>query len=759
MLDLGRKAAIEFVPRSEVVRAAGQYARGRQRSEVEVAVESSERFIEIPDRIGEGGPDHRIDDHTIDRDAHLIANATRQLGDFTGGEFLGERNRKHERLVGVLEHALDALCMYAKRAGPHRRYDHARNVEKRNTVSRGRCVHDDEVELATWRIFGVELGEVPDLSERDQLAPSGGRGHELAKGPVAHHGVHDRANPELQAEILRERLEGFDPHGSKAGEDRAARIARPRRARVQQAWNLLVGAHFGDQDPEARPGAGQRERSGNRRLPGPPLSGDDHEPVFQKGPLGACGQKGPPRAWICRFGGLADLKQGPFASETNQADRDRESPPSIAGAARSARSEIGRGSISVFITCGNCDAEYELDDSKIPAGGARLRCTNCDHSFVIVPPEASDLQRADDLARDALSTEAPGGADPDPKEEAAPEEDFDPDGESDWEFNEEVGLSEPEEEEEDAPEPEPAFDQSGDWGELSTAEDAVDEAFQSGGSIEADAASDVDDLLGEIAAADSQRGELTSDLTSGSELPGEGLGGAAAFDGAAGGPAADGSDSFEDLSDGDPDPPAANDVSAGPENAVAAAARDGARAEPQVKIAVAMVHDSSTNVRWTDRISEIAGWGSVLLMMIVALVVGLASNSSDARVTAGSWGDAGFEADQIVGRWVDNAVSGSIYVVSGRIRRASGSDWTSRKALGIRLIDTTGRQIDGALIPLAPAIPERILRESSPSELDAFQARRADQITAVGKGWISFEAVLTNLPRSADRFELQALDR
>jgi len=29
----------------------------------------------------------------------------------------------------------------------------------------------------------------------------------------------------------------------------------------------------------------------------------------------------------------------------------------------------------------------------------------------------------------------------------------------------------------------------------------------------------------------------------------------------------------------------------------------------------------------------------------------------------------------------------------------------------------------------------------------------------VGTSWLSFEAVLTDLPRSADRFELRALDR
>ncbi len=412
----------------------------------------------------------------------------------------------------------------------------------------------------------------------------------------------------------------------------------------------------------------------------------------------------------------------------------------------------------MFVSCDHCHTEYELDDSMIPAGGARLRCTNCDHSFVIVPPEASDPQSADDLAHDALSSEAPGGADPDPEQEAAPEEEFDPDGESDWEFNEEIGFSEPEADEEA---PEPAFDQSGEWGDLTTGQDGVDELLQSSGPVEADAAAAVDDPLGEIDVAGLQLGEAVDDLRSGWESPSEGfdLGDTAAIDASVGGPVADGSDSFDDLPDLDTlDPPAEADASARPEGLPAAAARAGARAEPQVEIAVAMAHDSATTVRWTDRISEVAGWAAVLLMMIVALVGGLAPNSSDARATSGRWSGAGFEADQIVGRWVDNAVAGSIYVVSGRIRRAPGSDLTSRKTLGIRLIDMSGREIDRAPILLAPAVPERVLREFSPSELDAFQARRAGRIAAAGKRWVSFEAVLTDLPRSADRFELQGLD-
>jgi predicted Zn finger-like uncharacterized protein len=431
----------------------------------------------------------------------------------------------------------------------------------------------------------------------------------------------------------------------------------------------------------------------------------------------------------------------------------------------------------VFVSCDSCFAEYELDDAKIPASGARLRCTNCDHSFVIAPPEASDLQSADDLAHGALSTEVPDEAGSDPERESAleedfvlggegesdasPEEDFEPDGESDWEFNE-VEISEPEVGGEVS---ESDFDRDREWVDLSSAEEVVDDLLGPAGATDADPAAAVDNLLGEVDTADLQLGESSGDLASGSEYPSEGLdlGDADAFDRSGGDLAADGGDSLDDLSDWDLfDQPAETDasaVSAGAGNLPVSAARVGARVEPRVKIAVAMADNSPTSVRWTDRIVEVVGWGAVLSMLIVALVGGLASNSVDARAPAGSWSGAGFEADQIVGRWVDNAVAGSIYVVSGRVRGAPGSDRASRKALGIRLFDTAGREIDRAPIPLAPAVPERILRESSPAELDAFQTRRAGRIAAVGERWVSFEAVLTDLPRFADRFELQALDR
>jgi len=591
----------------------------------------------------------------------------------------------------------------------------------------------------------------------------------------------------------------------------------------------------------------------------------------------------------------------------------------------------------VFVSCGNCDAEYELDDAKIPAGGARLRCTNCSHSFVVKPPEASDLQSADDLAHDALSagreakpdpgpqsesapvdsfdfygeaeadpefeaaleaaseqgfapnetsepdpafeaamdqgfdidTEATAddeeeiayeeelnldrAAEPEPEVEAAPEEGFDleaeadpepeaevadsgeldldcevdpesdfealsdkgfeldaevepdsdfeaaseegfdlggdldadselestsdrdfaadveadsdSDGEADWQFNEEVERAEPEAGR-GAREPalemtDTAFDEDDDWSDLSSAEEVVDDLLGSAEPIEADAAAAVDDLLGGIDSVASLSEASDVDLTADAKRPSAALdlGDAPAIDRAGAGPAADAGDAFGDLSDWEMfDEPAESDGSGGRRSRSASVTRDGARAEPKVGIAVEMAGDARAARRWTDRVAAAAGWGAVCVMLIAGLVGGLASNSSDAKATSGSWSGAGFEADQIAGRWVDNAVAGSIYVVSGRVRRASGTDRAARKTLGLRLIDTKGRSIDRAPIPLAPTVPERILREARAAEIDAFQARRAGRIAAVGERWTAFEAVVTDLPRFAARFELEAIE-
>ncbi|HXV37541.1 MAG TPA: zinc-ribbon domain-containing protein, partial [Myxococcota bacterium] len=151
----------------------------------------------------------------------------------------------------------------------------------------------------------------------------------------------------------------------------------------------------------------------------------------------------------------------------------------------------------MFVTCDSCHAEYELDDAKIPARGARLRCTSCKHSFVVVPPGGGDLARAEELARAAQSETASRAPEPEPQPAAADDEPgFD--GESDWEFNDVVEAPDAGSGSDAFGVEEAAAESGTGWGDLGSAEDVVDDLLGSSGAVDRDAAGAVDDLLGEI---------------------------------------------------------------------------------------------------------------------------------------------------------------------------------------------------------------------------------------------------------------------
>jgi predicted Zn finger-like uncharacterized protein len=79
----------------------------------------------------------------------------------------------------------------------------------------------------------------------------------------------------------------------------------------------------------------------------------------------------------------------------------------------------------VIVTCEQCTTQFHLDDSKVPEDGIRVRCSRCKHVFLVESPSRNDLDRVEELARDALDFTAPN------------------DVESDWQFNEEVQSERP----------------------------------------------------------------------------------------------------------------------------------------------------------------------------------------------------------------------------------------------------------------------------------------------------------------------------
>ncbi len=66
---------------------------------------------------------------------------------------------------------------------------------------------------------------------------------------------------------------------------------------------------------------------------------------------------------------------------------------------------------SVRIRCERCATTYELDERRLPAHGALVKCTRCDHVFRAAPPGGAAQAGAGDGDRrpEALASERPNG--------------------------------------------------------------------------------------------------------------------------------------------------------------------------------------------------------------------------------------------------------------------------------------------------------------------------------------------------------------
>jgi predicted Zn finger-like uncharacterized protein len=98
--------------------------------------------------------------------------------------------------------------------------------------------------------------------------------------------------------------------------------------------------------------------------------------------------------------------------------------------------------IGVIVTCEECSTSFQLDEERIPATGANVRCSRCKHAFFLPNPSASQAEAADSIAAAAAADSAVGippvAEDPSPgaaesSRGAEPEEE-------DWQFSEEIRI-------------------------------------------------------------------------------------------------------------------------------------------------------------------------------------------------------------------------------------------------------------------------------------------------------------------------------
>ncbi|MFK7898425.1 MAG: zinc-ribbon domain-containing protein [Myxococcota bacterium] len=109
----------------------------------------------------------------------------------------------------------------------------------------------------------------------------------------------------------------------------------------------------------------------------------------------------------------------------------------------------------MIVTCSECTTSFQLDEARIPATGAQVRCSRCKHAFFLEHPSASQTDAvhgiAEAAAADPTATTPPassdlGGFSSSGLGESNATEDFE---EEEWQFSEEVrveGDDEPAEE-------------------------------------------------------------------------------------------------------------------------------------------------------------------------------------------------------------------------------------------------------------------------------------------------------------------------
>ena len=386
----------------------------------------------------------------------------------------------------------------------------------------------------------------------------------------------------------------------------------------------------------------------------------------------------------------------------------------------------------MIVSCEHCRTQFRLDDSKVPETGARVRCSKCNHAFYIPPPGQGDDLMAAEQAREALQGVRDELGDTD----------------SDWQFNDDAPA---------APE---------------------DPGPREGRGLDA-ARQAVDGLLGDLARSRPEPGE-----------PGE-----APPQARQEAPDEDPGALFGTLDDDFPDEPGTPAPSAEPvappapvrgpweETALGSPERRSPVEEPAGMPAGAVaIGKLPTLPRWKllegERAAERAraaadeptlpalgralrlglqalGWLATLALLAFGTWGALRPAAPRAAVS-GSLEAPGFRALDVRGRWIENAVAGPIYVVSGSLRAEGAGPAAGGGRLAVRLLDARGEPLEALPTPVGPPFSDRALREREPAELLADQRRAALEFARLHPGEsVPFQAIFRRLPPEAVRFDLE----
>jgi len=454
----------------------------------------------------------------------------------------------------------------------------------------------------------------------------------------------------------------------------------------------------------------------------------------------------------------------------------------------------------VIVTCQECQTQFNLDDAKVPETGIRVRCSRCKCAFFVESPHRPDPEHASQLAREAL---AAGQAGSDSDSDQTSLDSSDSEEESDWQFNEDVdpvaGAEDPISDLDAARsavddllggvsaapvdpvtgEPDSADSSDSPFGEFADdhGQDIHDTDFSAESELESEPEDDPNAVTVDRGNWFGSSADPSSD--SGLDIDGPVMADEAepsleVHPDAAPESAEDSAEPFGEASEdlGNPAgwdfsedsdaPPSAGFAptaeSQGSTESDAASESDDSQAFAASDYASEFEVEASRGDVWFTRLRGVLGWALVTALCAYASTIMFFPGLLTAAPDPMAMRVAGFEVVHVEGHWVENAVVGPIYVVSGAFHNTGGTRPAPGSVLRIRLIDAHGAEVVAESATVGPPIPTLRLREWNPRDLRAAQERAAPAILhdpLERRKRRPFMAVLGDIPAGAVAFDLE----
>ncbi len=371
----------------------------------------------------------------------------------------------------------------------------------------------------------------------------------------------------------------------------------------------------------------------------------------------------------------------------------------------------------MILTCERCETRFRLDEKRLPAGGARVRCSRCKHAFFVNPGGAPAPELVHQLAEAAVTQTRP----------PAPAPSWDLDEEANGRTAQSVQSARTPV----AADPVGAdFEEESDWrfeDEMQLGDTGASLDLPNG---EAPTPPDVDPNESSFAElGDPESWDLLSSPALGPPTP-------------------------VNVRPAMPTPLPIERVAV---RAVAPELRvpveDAAFAASEIEAPpIALGAEGSPTVR---RVA----WLALATLVAIATWTSIVPVAPAESPHLGVVSLGALELGSVHARQIENAVAGEIWVVSGELRNPSATPQPIGATLAVSLLDRSGTPIGGAEATLRAGLSTARLREEDPRQLRAESAASAahfaSQVLAPGAS-ITVDAVFATAAPEATRFAVEA---